>query len=454
MTPDGTTTTQPVEKTTVEPPMKPPAKVVFASTVGSIVEFYDFMIYGTAAALVFNVVFFPSLGAAAGTALALATFGVPFIIRPLGSVIFGFLGDRIGRRNTLVITFLMMGVATVAIGLLPSANTIGIAAPLLLVLLRIIQGFALAGEWAGAALVTTENASSGNRGRYGMYPQLGPAVGFLLSCLTFLTMSATLTPDEFVAWGWRVPFLASAVLIVVGLIVRLSIEETAVFRIDVAKGVSGAHPLRDVFAHHWRNVLVAALIPVAMFGLFYVGITYMITYATTTLGLERGTVLGVSAVGAIVLAMTTALGGILSDRFGRGTVLVAGNVFCLIAALLLFPIVNIGTAGALLAGLVILEAAVGVAYGPLGAFIPEQFGAQYRYSGASIAYNIAALVGGGLTPIIGSLLVPAFGEASLGLYVALLCLVSLTALVLSRRMVTPHWSSLEAGPRSEAREVP
>lgn len=430
------------------PPTTPPIKLVVASTVGSIVEFYDFMVYGTAAALVFSVVFFPSLGAAAGATVALATFGIPFIIRPLGSVVFGFMGDRVGRKNTLVITFLLMGVSTVAIGLLPTAAVIGVAAPVILVLLRVVQGFALAGEWAGAALVTTENAPRGSRGRYGMYPQLGPAIGFLLSCATFLVIAVTLTPAQFEEWGWRVPFLASAVLIVVGLIVRLSIEETAVFRADVARKTSNA-PLRELFVGHWRQLLVTALIPTAQFGLFYVGITYMISYATATLGLERSVVLWVSALGGVAIAITTVASGILSDRFGRRRILLIGNVLCLVAAVVLFPIVNIGTAVALLIGLVILQAAVGVAYGPLGAYIPERFAPQMRYSGSSVAYNIGALIGGGLTPIVASLIVPAFGEVSLAIYVAALCLLSVLGLVLSRRFATPEWSSLEVAPVTE-----
>lgn len=427
---------------TVSAPAKPPFKIIVASTVGSIIEFYDFMIYGTAAALVFSVVFFPSLGAAAGTAVALATFGIPFLIRPLGSVIFGYMGDRIGRKKTLVWTFLLMGASTVVIGLLPTAEVIGVAAPILLVLLRVVQGFALAGEWAGAALVTTENAPKGTRGRYGMYPQLGPAIGFFLACITFLITAVALTPEQFVEWGWRLPFLGSAALIVVGLVVRLSIGETAVFRADVARK-TGNTPLRDLFKYNWRQLLVTALIPTAQFGLFYVGITYMISYATLNLGLERPVVLAVSAVGAVVIAITTVLSGILSDRFGRLRTLVVGNVMCLVAALVLFPVVNIGTAVALLIGLVLLQAAVGVAYGPLGAFIPERFGPANRYSGASIAYNIGALVGGGLTPIVAGVLVTTLGEASLGIYIALLCALSLVGLALSRRMEQPRWSSLE-----------
>jgi len=408
-------------------------RVALASAIGTIVEFYDFTIFGTAVALVFSKVFFPSLGAAAATALALATFGVAFLVRPFGAVFFGHFGDRFGRKNTLVATLLLMGLATVAIGLLPSAETIGAAAPILLVVLRCVQGLAMGGEWAGATVVTAESAPAHRRGLYGMYPQLGPSLGFLLSSATFLLTSVAVTEQELLAWGGRVPFLASAILIVVGLAARVALEEPKSFEQSVSKD-SGVRklPVVDLFREQTKELVLASGSTIAVFGLFYLAITYMASYGIQTLKLGTSTVLLIGMAGGVSLAVTTVLSAMWSDKIGRKRVLMIGNALCLLATAALFPIINHGTAGALLLGVVLLQGAIGIAYGPLGAYLPELFAARYRYTGAGLSYNIATVIGGALTPIIASQLIQRFGTLSVGIYTAALCIVSLVALALSK----------------------
>lgn len=408
-------------------------RVATASAVGTAIEFYDFTVFGTSAALVFNKIFFPSLGSGAGTAVALATFGVAFVVRPFGAVLFGHFGDRLGRKNTLVATLLLMGLATVGIGLLPSAVVAGPAAAILLVILRCVQGLAMGGEWAGASLVTTENAPANMRGKYGMYPQLGPAIGFLLSSITFLGTSLKLSNAEFLSWGWRIPFLMSAVLIVIGLVVRIALEETADFQKAVCDEPTVVRfPIVELFREQSREVLLASCSTIAVFGLFYLGITYMMSYGTQNLGLDRVTVLLVGMAGAVSLGVTTILGALLSDRIGRKNTLLIGNALCLLAALCLFPLLSAGTAGAMLLGMVVLQAAIGLAYGPLGAYLPELFAPRYRYTGAGLAYNIATVLGGAITPFVASQLVDRFGTVSVGIYMAALCVISLIALAFSR----------------------
>jgi metabolite-proton symporter len=409
------------------------ARIATAATIGTVIEFYDFTIFGTAAALVFSKVFFPSLGNAAATAVALATFGVAFVIRPFGAIFFGHFGDRIGRKNTLVITLLLMGLATVGIGLLPTAQSIGPWAPVLLVTLRVIQGLAMGGEWAGASVVSTESAPADRRGRYGMYPQLGPALGFLLSSATFLLTSLTMTNEAFLDWGWRVPFLASAILIVVGLAVRIALEETETFQKATADS-SGVRkfPVVSLFREQSRELALASASTIAVFGLFYLAITYITSYGTQTLGLSKSQMLPIGMAGGVSLAVFTIIGGVWSDKIGRKRVLLIGNAACLVFALLLFPLIDTRQPAALVLGLVLLQGAIGLAYGPLGAYLPELFAAQYRYTGAGLAYNIATVIGGALTPIIASQLIVEFGSSAVGYYNAGLCLISLTALCLSK----------------------
>jgi MFS family permease len=393
-------------------------RIALASMTGTVIEFYDFFIYGTAAALVFNKVFFPELGAAAGTALALATFGVAFVARPFGSVLFGHYGDRLGRKRTLVTTLLLMGLSTLAIGALPTTGAIGVLAPIALVLLRILQGLAVGGEWAGATLLTAENSPAKVRGRYALYPQLGPSVAFALASATFL------------AWGWRLPFLGSVVLVALGLYVRLAITETAAFRRRDTTP-SARMPVTEVLVQRPRTVLLGAGSTMAVFAFFYIGVTYLTSYGTAQLGLPRPTVLAMGIVGGLVFAATTIAGAILSDRFGRRRMVVIGNAVSVLGAVVAFPVIDIGTAASFGTGLSVVLGVVGIAYGPIGAQLPELFPTRYRYTGAGMAYNLAGVLGGGVVPLIAAALVASFATSlAIGLLLAGLSVVSLVCTML------------------------
>ncbi len=407
-------------------------RVAFASLVGTTIEFYDFFIYGIAAALVFESVFFPALGTAAGTAAAFATFGVAFVARPFGSVLFGHFGDRLGRKKTLVSTLLLMGLATVAVGLLPSTASIGAAAPILLVALRICQGVAVGGEWAGATLLTAENAPREKRGLYALFPQLGPSLAFMLSSATFLVTTLTMSETSFAAWGWRIPFLISIVLVVVGLYVRLKIVESAVFTEAVTSRKPTKPPVAAVLTQQPREILLGAGAVIMTFAFFYVGMTYLTSYGVEQVGLPLSTVLGIGIVAGLMFAITTVLGSICSDRLGRRKVIVTANALAIPVALALFPILDLGTPWAFAVGMCLPLAVVGFSYGPAGALLPEIFSTSHRYTGAGIAYNLAGVLGGGITPLVGSQLAVTFGGNAIGLYLAAICLVSLLSMLALR----------------------
>jgi len=301
-------------------------RIAVAALAGTTIEFYDFLVYGTAAALVFGTVFFPALGAVAGTAAALATVGVAPLVRPVGAVVFGHLGDRLGRKRTLIYTLLLMGSASVAVGLLPGTAAIGGAAPAVLVALRVLQGIAVGGEWGGAALLAVENARPGRRGSFGMYPQLGHGIAFALTSTTFLAAGLTMSREAFLAWGWRIPFLLSVVLVGLGLYVRLRVEETPVFRSGLARHGRSRVPLGEAFRRHAGQILLAggALSPAFAFG--YLGTVYLTSYGTAVLARPLPTVLLLGILGGGVLAAFTALSARLSDRFGRRRIVLGGNV--------------------------------------------------------------------------------------------------------------------------------
>ncbi|WP_460747074.1 MFS transporter [Nocardiopsis oceani] len=417
---------------TSAPPKRRMSRVAFASLTGTTIEFYDFFIYGTAAALVFNRVFFPELGAAQGTALAFATFGVAFVARPFGSILFGHFGDRIGRKGTLVSTLLLMGGATVAIGLLPSTDTIGALAPLLLVVLRVLQGVAVGGEWAGATLLTAEYAPPKKRGMYALFPQLGPSVAFVLASATFLITTLSMSDEAFMSWGWRIPFLLSIVLILLGLYVRLSIEETPVFR-DRAKPKTAARmPVVEAFRQQPRDIALSAGALVMLFGFFYVGVTYLTNYGTEILGHSFSEVLAVGILAGVVFAGTTVLAAILSDRYGRRKLIMFGNALALLMGAALFPIMDQGSLAAFALGACLTLGVVGFSYGPAGALLPEIFATRYRYTGAGMAYNIAGVLGGAVTPLLAAQLVGAFGSHGIGFYLSGLGLLSLLCMMALR----------------------
>ncbi|WP_426995694.1 MFS transporter [Pseudarthrobacter sp. N5] len=411
------------------------ARVAVASSMGSIIEFYDFLIYGTAAALVFPQVFFPALGPAAGTLASFGTFAVAFVSRPLGAVLFGHFGDRMGRKKTLVSTLLIMGIATVTIGLLPDASVIGVAAPIILVVLRFLQGFAVGGEWAGAALLAAEYAPPKQRGLFAAFPQLGPSIGFALASATFLIINLSLGDKSvaFLTFGWRIPFIGSAVLVMVGLYIRLKIEETPVFKEASDEGAVSAVPRWLPVWESVRNqpcqILLGGASTMMLFAFFYIGTAFLSSYGTSAEGLghSRPTILSLGIVGAMFFAVGTIASAILSDRVGRRAVIVGSCVVAIPWSLLLFPILDIGTTWSFAIGLSGTLLIVAGIYGPVGAFLRELFATRYRYTGAGMAYNLGALVGGGVTPLVAASLGGSLGSPSIGLLLAGVSLVSLLA---------------------------
>lgn len=397
-------------------------RVAWASLVGTTIEYYDFLIYGTAASLVFQKVFFPELGAAQGTALAFATFGVAYIARPVGALVFGHFGDRIGRKTTLVVTLLMMGLSTVAVGLVPSAETIGVAAPILLIVLRLLQGTAVGGEWAGAALLVSENAPPKLRGRYSLYPQLGPALGLILASATFLVVNATMSEETFLSVGWRIPFLASAVLILVGLYIRLRVGETEAYK-RVEGTPARRAPIVESVVRQPREMLLAAGAIATCFMCFILSTSYLPNIAVTKQGLPSGQIFAVTVLGGVVLGVTVIVCARWSDRVGRRRTILVGNSSAVVFGLIVMPIMGAGSIWGFGAAMVLSMLCTGISYGPLAAFVPEIFPTRYRYTGAGMAYNFAGVLGGALTPLIMTLLAPFLGGYAVGLFVAAVALL-------------------------------
>ena len=419
------------------PPVKPPSlrRVVAAGFLGTTIEYYDFFVYGTAAALVFPKVFFPALGAAAATAASFATFAVAFLARPLGGIVFGYIGDRVGRKTTLVSTLLIMGAATVLIGLLPSASTIGVAGPILLIVLRFFQGLAVGGEWSSAALFVGEYAPRNKRGLYALSPTLGTSSGLLLSTLTFLITGLTMSNASFVAWGWRIPFLLSAILVAVGLWIRLGIAETPVFRAAMARAEiaeKSRHPLGQLLRDQWRQVLLAAGAVLMWLSFFYIGAVYLTNYGTTVLGFTRNTMLAINLVAILVNIIGSVVGGVLSDRIGRRQVMGAANVFAVLWAFALFPLVN--TRNTFLVGVAVSVTLfiVGLGSGTTTAFLPEIFHTSYRSTGTGVSYNVGSVVAGAIPPIIAAPLLAAYGSVALSVMLAILAAVAAISVFLLR----------------------
>ncbi|MFF3227004.1 MFS transporter [Nocardia suismassiliense] len=418
------------ERTTVTTSRTSVRRVAIASCIGTTIEFYDFFIYGTAAALVFPKVFFPALGSTAGTVASFATFAVAFVARPVGAMVFGHFGDRIGRKKTLVSTLLLMGVSTLLIGLLPGAATIGVAAPLILVLLRFGQGFAVGGEWAGATLLTAEYAPPGKRGLYAMFPQIGPAFAFALSSATFL-ITGTLfgdTNDDFLNWGWRIPFVFSIVLVGIGLYVRLAIDETPVFRANATQRALDPEPARLPFLEAWRfqtkEILLSAGALAILFAFFYMGTAFLTSYGTKTLGFSRPFVLTVGIAAAVVFGAAIVLSALYSDRLGRRLVIMVSSGLAVVWSLALFPLLDSGSRPAFVISVLTTLAIFGVAYGPCGALLPEMFQTRYRYTGAGLGYNLAGVLGGAIPPLIATPLASAYGSNAIGYMMAGLALLS------------------------------
>ena len=416
----------------IEPQGTSMKRVAAASYVGSAIEYYDFYIYGTAAALVFPKVFFPHLGATMATVASMATFAAAFLSRPLGAAFFGHFGDRLGRKSTLIATLLIMGLSTLAVGLVPGAVTIGMAAPLILLTLRLMQGFAVGGEWAGAALLSAEYAPAKARGRYGMFTQMGVGSGLVMSSLLFLVVNQTIgeSSGAFIDWGWRIPFLFSAVLIVIALYVRLSVAETPVFAEQKARDTARVTPLADLFRNQRRELLLAAGSMVGFFALGYMANAYLMSYAHTHVGFSPKLILSVGLLGGVVVVVFNVLGAVLSDIVGRRRVIVTAFAIGLPWSFVVLPLVDTGNAVLFAVALAGTYAVAGAAYGPMAAFIPEMFGTRYRYSGAGLSLNLAGLVGGAVPTIIAAPLLATWGVPAIGAMMAAMVLVSLLCTVL------------------------
>ena len=407
-----------------------PGQVLFASVVGTTIEFFDFYIYATAAVLVFPRLFFPAFDPASATLASLATFGIAFLARPVGSALFGHFGDRVGRKTTLVAALLTMGVSTVAIGALPTYGTIGVAAPLLLALCRFGQGLGLGGEWGGAVLLAVENAPPGKRAWYGMFPQLGAPAGFLCSGTVFLALSRWLTNEQFFAFGWRIPFLASAVLVLVGLYVRLTITETPVFREALNRRERVRVPMLVVFRDYPRALLVGTLVSLATFVLFYLMTVFALSWGTTALGYSREKFLVMQLSGIVLFGLTIPISAVLAERGRRRTLLwvtAAIGVFGLMMA----PMFLAGTFGAVMTMAVGLSL-MGLTYGPLGTVLSELFPTSVRYTGNSLTFNFAGILGASLAPYIATWLAKNYGLQYVGYYLSAAAALTLFGLFATR----------------------
>ena len=410
----------------------PAARVLTASLVGTAVEFYDFYIYATAAALVFPQLFFPSESATAQLMSSYATFAIAFIARPVGAVAFGHFGDRIGRKSTLVWSLMLMGGSTMAIAFLPTYAQAGWIAPLLLCILRFGQGLGLGGEWGGAALLAVENAPPGWKARFGMFPQLGAPVGFIVANGLFLILGLILTQDDFLAWGWRIPFLASALLVIIGLWVRLKLTETPAFKAVLEKERPPMVPLGELFRHHWRETLGGTFGVVACFCIYYIATAFALGYGTTTLGIPRETFLQVQLVAILFMAGGIVWAGYWADASTPRIVLAVGCALSIGAGFLLAPMMAAGDLLLIGGFLSLLLLLMGFVYGPLGAWLPGLFPARVRYTGASVAFNVGGVIGGGFTPIVAASLA-AQGLNLVGIYLSAAAALSFVALLLLRK---------------------
>ncbi|MGH3085967.1 MAG: MFS transporter [Rubrobacteraceae bacterium] len=406
-------------------------QVALASFIGTTVEWYDYFLYGTAAAVVFAPLFFPDSDPLVGTLLAFATFGVGFAARPIGGVVFGHFGDKIGRKAMLVTTLLLMGVATFCIGLLPTYGQIGILAPALLVFLRLIQGFSLGGEWGGAVLMATEYSPQNRRGFYGSWPQMGAFSGLLIGTAVFAAFSQ-LPEEAFLAWGWRIPFLLSIILVGVGLFVRLKIAESPAFEQVKESGTEARMPIVDVFREHPKSVFLAMGARMAENGVFYILAVFSISYVTTTVGLSNGVALTAVMIGAAVGFFVIAGFGALSDVVGRRPVYMGGAAFSALFAFPFFWLLDTGSTFLVCVGVLVGIIGHAAMYGPQAAFFSELFGTRVRYSGASTGYQLASVLAGGLSPFIATALLAWAGSYwPVALYMIGLCIITLIAVYLA-----------------------
>jgi metabolite-proton symporter len=409
------------------PDVTPMKRVAAACLVGSTIEVYDFIIYGTAAALVFPTVFFPHLSPAMATIASMGTFATAFVSRPLGAVVFGHFGDRLGRKKTLVATLLIMALSTVGVGLVPSTAAIGVAAPLILIALRLLQGFASGGEWAGSALLSAEYAPVTKRGFYGMFPMAAGGAAVVLAFLMFLGVNCTIGENSpaFMQWGWRLPFLLSVALVVVGLYVRLKIGETPVFAEEKARDVVPKAPLAELLRLQLREVWLAAGCFLGNFTFSFMITSYLATYAHANLGYSRNVVLFVGVLAGLANIAFVAFSAALSDRVGRRRMMLVGWAGCLLWSFVVIPLIDTRNPICYAVAIVVMMAVASIGLGPTAAFVPELFATRYRYSGSALAFNIAGVVGGAVPPLIAGALQATYGGWAIGLMLVAFALVSM-----------------------------
>ncbi len=413
-------------------PLRQHARVLAAALVGTTVEFYDFYIFGTAAALVLGPLFFPKASLAAQGLLTFMTLGIAFVARPLGAVAFGHFGDRLGRKSTLVASLLLMGGSTLLIAFLPDYRSAGWIAPLLLCLLRFGQGFGLGGEWGGAALLAMENAPPGWAARFGSAPQFGAPLGFLAANGLFLGLGMALTPAQFMAWGWRVPFLLSAVLVGVGLWVRLKIAETPAFRAALTRGHITAVPILPLFRNHWRPLLAGNLAVVACFAIFYLSTTFALAQGAGVLGYGRVPFLAMQLAANLFLALGILVAAVWSDRIGPGSVLARGMVLTVVVGAGFGFGLNSGSLGLIFVTISAALFAMGLCYGPMGGWLPTLFPVALRYTGISVAFSAGGVIGGAMVPMAATALAAAHHGPWVGLLMSAAGLLSLAGVVGAR----------------------
>ncbi len=432
---------------TASAPVNPRSRVVVASLIGTTIEFYDFYVYATAAVLVFPHLFFPTGDETTALLSSFAVFGAAMVARPLGAVFFGHLGDKRGRKVTLVGALLTMGIATFLIGLLPTYTVAGWIAPLLLVVLRLAQGFALGGEWSGAALVATENAPEGKRAWYGTFPQLGAPIGFIIANGLFLVIAAvlpsadpSLPSQEFLDWGWRIPFLFSAVMVAVGLWVRLRLVESATFSKAASAGRLAKVPLAEAFRTHWRELILGTFYMLATYVLFYLMTTFSLGYGRAPtdarvpgLGYDYTTFVLLMILGVVFFGIFTLVSGPLADRFGRRATLIVVTIAIIAFGLIWVPLLSLGTVGVVL-WLVLGFTLMGFTFGPMGALLPELFPTALRYTGSGVSYNVSSILGAAVAPFI-AVWLWGVGEGSpfwVGVYLSVMSVLTLIALLIGR----------------------
>ena len=416
-----------------------PYKVAIASMVGTAIEFYDYYIYAAAVVLVFNTQFFPKTDESAAMLLSLSTLALAFFARPIGSALFGHFGDKIGRKKTLVASLLTMGLSTVAIGLLPNYEQIGLFAPLLLCVCRVGQGLGLGGEWGGAALVATENAPEGKRAWFGTFPQLGAPIGLFMANGVFFLISSLIGHEELVKWGWRIPFVLSLILVMVGLWMRLTLHESHVYREAQQEGKTKSAPVKEVMVKHHKPIIQGTFIMAATYVLFYIMTAFVQVYSKSPvkssefghpmgLGIPANTFTGFLLLGAVVFGVFVSLSGIYADKMGRRRFLLIISSAILVFGLVMPTFLTNGSPMSVMMFLVVGMALMGMTFGPMAALLPELFPTEVRYSGASLAYNFSAIVGASIATILAMKLNEHYGMLGVGIYLALNCVMTIIAL--------------------------